>query len=227
MEFNQSLPPSPSALTQVSLGLSVQQRPIVGYYAGAALAAPLEWLWVGAFHGDEPQSALLLDALLTQLTLPPNVLVIPIFNPDGLAQGTRVNANGVDLNRNYPTQTFDAVSNVGTHYFGGHTPASEPETQAMIALIERYQPKGIVSVHTPYRFINYDGPAEHWAQVLQQHTGYPIEPDMGYPTPGSFGNWAGVERGIPVITLELPDNEPMATIISTQLPAFQALLAAA
>jgi protein MpaA len=38
---------------------------------------------------------------------------------------------------------------------------------------------------------------------------YPVEASIGYPTPGSFGNWAGVERGIPVLTVELPEGERM------------------
>jgi murein peptide amidase A len=204
------------------LGQSVQGRPIVGYGA-ACVPTPLQWLWVGGFHGDEPQSVVMLDRFLIEMPLPDTVLVIPCLNVDGLAAQTRVNANQVDLNRNYPTNNFE-VQGKGTPYFGGNTPASEPETQLMIDLIERLQPQGIVTVHTPYQVVNYDGPAEQWATILSQYTGYPVEASIGYPTPGSFGSWAGIERHIPVITLELPDNEPVDHIVKTNLPAFQALL---
>jgi protein MpaA len=45
------------------------------------------------------------------------------------------------------------------------------------------------------------------AELLAKYNGYPVTGDIGYPTPGSFGTWAGVEAGIPVITLELPRGE--------------------
>jgi protein MpaA len=34
--------------------------------------------------------------------------------------------------------------------------------------------------------------------------GWPARGDIGYPTPGSLGSWLGVDRGLPVLTLELP-----------------------
>ena len=52
--------------------------------------------------------------------------------------------------------------------------------------------------------MNFDGPAEDLAQALSQENGYKVEPSIGYPTPGSFGTYAGIERKIPTITLELP-----------------------
>jgi murein peptide amidase A len=217
-----NLDSTPYQLHQHVLGYSVQNRPIVGY-GPYPLPTAIRWLWVGGFHGDEPQSVCLLDQCLVTLTRLESVLVIPCLNVDGLAAQTRVNANHVDLNRNYPTQNFE-VQGENTPYYGGVSPASEPETRLMIDIIAQYQPQGIVSVHTPYRVVNYDGPAEPWARMISQHTGYPMEASIGYPTPGSFGSWAGIERHIPTITLELPDNEPLDTIISVNLPAFQALL---
>jgi murein peptide amidase A len=211
-----------TALMQHYLGQTVLGRPVVGFSSGSSLTA-LRWLWVGGFHGDEPQSVLLLDALLTRLPLPADVLVIPCLNLDGLAAQTRVNANQVDLNRNYPTANFE-IQGQDTPYYGGTTPASEPETRLMIDLIAQTRPQGIVSVHTPYRFVNFDGPADHWATVYSQHSGYPVEPSMGYPTPGSFGTWAGLENNIPVLTVELPDNDPLEKLTADNLPAFQALL---
>ena len=209
-------------LTQHILGHSVQGRPIVAF-GPATLPDHLHWLWVGGFHGDEPQSVNLLDAVLTQLSLPNDVLVIPCLNIDGLAAQTRVNANGVDLNRNYPTANFE-VQGQDTPYYGGLTPGSEPETRLLMRLIEQTRPQGLVSVHTPYRFVNFDGPADHWATLYSQHSGYPVEPSMGYPTPGSFGTWAGLESQIPLLTVELPDNDPLDKLIIDNLPAFQALI---
>ena len=52
--------------------------------------------------------------------------------------------------------------------------------------------------------VNYDGPGLRLAEKMAVYNGYPVRGDIGYPTPGSFGNYAGVEKRIPTITLELP-----------------------
>ena len=71
-------------------------------------------------------------------------------------------------------------------------------------LVEQHKPDRIVSIHAPLEVVNYDGPARALAERMSVHNGYPVSGDIGYPTPGSFGNYAGVERNIPTITLELP-----------------------
>ena len=93
-------------------------------------------------------------------------------------------------------------------YYGGEKPASEIETKFLIEVIERYSPKAILSFHAPYKVVNYDGDenAKELALRISDIIGYPIEENIGYPTPGSFGTWAGIERKIPVITLELDEN---------------------
>jgi protein MpaA len=73
-----------------------------------------------------------------------------------------------------------------------------------MALIDQFEPTRIVSVHIPLETVNYDGPARTLAERMAHHNGYPVKADIGYPTPGSFGTYAGKERGLPVITLELP-----------------------
>ncbi len=206
----------------VTIGLSVQDRPLrmtllktVNY----PQQAPLQALFVGAFHGDEAISERFLMRWLNNIehhslkTRPFYLAVLPCLNPDGVAAGSRVNANKVDINRNWPTRNWrENTEKPGSPYFGGSAPASEPETQALMRLIEQLQPRVIVSIHSPYRVVNYDGPLPdtlHLAEAMAAHNGYPVTASIGYPTPGSFGNWAGLERHIPTITLELPDlNEP-------------------
>ncbi len=143
------------------------------------------------------------------------VVAIPCVNPDGLALNTRQNANGVDLNRNFPTANWGQATDVaekalGHPYYGGPRAGSESETQWLMTILETYQHKAILSVHTPYRVVNWDGPpqAQSLAEAVGAITGYPVTHDIGYPTPGSFGTYVGVERGIPVITLELPEELP-------------------
>jgi hypothetical protein len=62
----------------------------------------------------------------------------------------------------------------------------------------------VVSIHSGLRCNNFDGPGASMAAVLAAHNGYPVQSTVGYPTPGSFGSWAGIDQGIAVATLELP-----------------------
>lgn len=142
-----------------------------------------------------------------------NLLFIPCLNPDGLQNNTRVNANGVDLNRNFPTKNFGQDgSEAGENpenYFGGKTPVSEIETRFVIDIIEKYKPRMVLTLHAPYKIVNYDGPAQNIAQKISDIINYPVEASIGYPTPGSFGTYCGVERNIPTITLELDETCPV------------------
>lgn len=172
-------------------------------------------LIIGVFHGDEPQGKYLIEKYLSQRIYPQkegnnNLIFIPCLNPDGMQNNTRINANRVDLNRNFPTKNWgqdgsDAGENP-KDYYGGKAPASEIETQFVIDIIEKYQLKLILTLHAPYKIVNYDGPAHDIAQKISEIINYPVEPSIGYPTPGSFGTYCGVERNIPTITLELDEE---------------------
>lgn len=166
---------------------------------------------LGAFHGNEPTSADVARELIRHLRSNPHayqgrrVAIVPTVNPDGLALGTRANADGVDLNRNFPASNFPADPPRG--FEGGPYPVSERETLAVLTAVRELQPAKIVSIHSIRRGEhgnNYDGPARALAVEMGRHNGYPLLPSMGYPTPGSFGVWAGVDRRIPTVTLELP-----------------------
>ncbi|MBO6257469.1 DUF2817 domain-containing protein [bacterium] len=151
-----------------------------------------------------------------------NLLLIPCLNPDGMQNNTRTNANGVDLNRNFPTKNWgedtSAAGDNPQDYYGGKSAGSEIETQFVIDIIEKYQPKLILTLHAPYKIVNYDGPAQDIAQKVSDIIGYPVEPSIGYPTPGSFGTYCGVERNIPTITLELDEKIPVETL---EQPVFE------
>ena len=67
--------------------------------------------------------------------------------------------------------------------------------------------------------INVNGHCAAQAEVLRDITGYPIEQDIGYPTPGSLGTYAGMERNIPTITYELRKGAPLATLLPLHLKA--------
>ncbi|MFA5507206.1 MAG: M14 family murein peptide amidase A [Vulcanimicrobiota bacterium] len=188
------------------LGFSVQGRSIQADLLGAGSQTVL---FFGVFHGEEPESAEVVQKLVEHLEKHPElfkdrrVVLVPVVNPDGLAVGQRKNARGVDLNRNFPTANWSPEGKE-TDYWGGPEPASEPETRLVMELLENFKPDRIVSVHCPYRCVNYDGPGRKLAEAMAAQNGYPVEPSIGYPTPGSFGSYAGIEKRIATITLELP-----------------------
>ncbi len=186
-------------------------------------------LIIGVFHGDEPQGKHLIEEYLKTHS-PSSLLFIPCLNPDGLSKNTRTNSNGVDLNRNFPTQNWGknegdnaTCDDCTTAYYGGKSPASEIETQFVINVIEKYSPKLILTIHAPYKVVNYDGPAKEIAEKISDIIDYPAEGSIGYPTPGSFGTYCGVERNIPTITLELDEEVPLETIYPKMFEIFEEL----
>jgi protein MpaA len=190
-------------------------------YGRSQLGIPLEvWMPRGAcsmlifagIHGEEPETTYALSRALRLLAVrPTDAAVVLAANPDGLVRGTRGNARGVDLNRNFPTRdwragtvthrsTIEDPSDVllGT---GAHG-ASEPETEALISLVARLTPDVVIALHAPLACID-DARMSPLGQRLAARTGMPLVRDIGYATPGSFGTWGG-EQGIPVITYEFP-----------------------
>ncbi|MDD3435630.1 MAG: DUF2817 domain-containing protein [Candidatus Gastranaerophilales bacterium] len=141
------------------------------------------------------------------------LLFIPCLNPDGLELNTRTNANEVDINRNFPTKNW-VREPFASEYFGGENSASEIETKFVMEVISEFSPDIILTLHAPYKVVNYDGPAEKIAKDISAIINYPVESDIGYSTPGSFGNYAGIERNIPTITLELDEEIDVKELIT-------------
>jgi protein MpaA len=131
----------------VVVGHSVKGRAIVAYERGDR-SAPVT-LVVGVIHGSEPAGLAVIRRLRT-MPLPPHVhlWLIPTVNPDGLAAGTRQNAHGVDLNRNWSADwKRNGVPWDG--YYAGPRPMSEPENRAMRAFILRVKPALTIWYHQP------------------------------------------------------------------------------
>ncbi|MEI7473978.1 MAG: M14 family murein peptide amidase A [bacterium] len=172
----------------------------------------LNILFIGVFHGDEPEGFFLINKFIdfisenNSFNFKNNLYFIPQLNPDGKELNQRTNINGVDLNRNFPTKNWE-LSTEKDNYYSGESPASEIETQFMADVIEEINPDIILSIHNPYKIVNFDGPAKQIAEEISKITDYPVQDDIGYPTPGSFGTYCGIERNIKTITLELPDNQ--------------------
>ena len=158
---------------------------------------------IGCFHGDEPQGKYLIEEYL-KTKENTNLFFIPCLNEYGYEHGVRTNSNGVDLNRNFPAKNW--ILSEKDNFYGGEKPASEEETKFLINIIEKNNPKLVLTLHAPYKVVNYDGDARELAEKISSITGYPVEESIGYSTPGSFGTWAGIEKQIPVITLELDED---------------------
>lgn len=165
-------------------------------------------LIVGGVHGDEIEGVQLTQNLISYLKqqkLPPklSVFIIPVFNQDGFHKNDRCNSRGVDLNRNMPTNDWDPIAHK-VRYNPGPYAGSEIETQLMIDLIATLKPLFIISNHSyEIAMINTNGDCKILAEAMHSINGLPIKDHIGYPTPGSLGIYAGIERKIPTITLEL------------------------
>ena len=162
-----------------------------------------EILVIGCFHGDEPQGKFLIEEYL-KVNQDSKLCFVPCLNSYGVQHNIRTNENGVDLNRNFPTKNW--VLGEKDAYYGGDSPASEIQTKFIIELIQKYPFKAILSLHAPYKVVNYDGDGRNLANKISEIINYPVEESIGYPTPGSFGTWAGIEQNIPTITLELDEK---------------------
>ena len=182
-----------------TVGTSVQGRSIQAWSRGNGSQRVM---YLGCIHGDEYASRQLLEKLMQDIDRHPEMLagkrvvVVPVANPDGYAMGSRTNGHGVDLNRNFPT----------TNYRGGldhgMSGSSEPETRALCRLIREEQPDVIVTLHSPLECVDYDGPAMGLANRMARRCGLPVK-QLG-ARPGSLGSYAGLERRIATVTVELP-----------------------
>ena len=196
----------------LTLGRSVEGRPIDAYARGDG-DGPLI-LVLGGVHGDEPKGVLIARRLIDHLDAEPPAggdtrwLIVPVVNPDGYELRRRRNARKVDINRNFPTANWSETSKRSRMY-GGNEPASEPETRAVMSAVEHSCPAAIIAVHSigeHKHCNNYDGPGQAMAEIMQSHNAYPVHSSIGYATPGSLGTWAGIERNMPTVTLELPSH---------------------
>lgn len=177
----------------------------------------LKVLLLGGIHGDEQTASSVVFKWLALMQK--NGVqefqwkVAPIVNPDGLlaAKPKRVNARGVDLNRNFPTPNWqqDAprywakTTGSDPRRYPGKTPISEPESRWVFDTIEKFKPDVIISVHAPFGVLDLDGPAnppKSFGRLWYNRVGV---------YPGSLGNYSGVHKNIPVVTIELPNATTM------------------
>ena len=207
---NVKAPLCEAAKLKPTVGRSVQGRTL--YYRDVvAPEAQIRVLVIGAIHGDELSSAALaLHWIQNAVETPSNAhwRFIPALNPDGLMKrpASRMNANGVDLNRNFPTpnwerdakEYWEKRTRKDPRRWPGPKPLSEPESRYFYDEMERFQPDMIVSIHAPYGVLDFDGPGTPPPKLGRLYL------DQVGIYPGSLGNYGGVHKGMPVVTIELP-----------------------
>jgi predicted deacylase len=147
------------------IGYSVQGRPIRAWHLGNP-ASSVKAVFIAAMHGNEPKpSAILRDLRDGRRIKGADIWVVPTMNPDGRILDTRKNADGVDLNRNFPVHW---IAQTGP-YDSGPAPASEPETQAMMAFLTEIRPRFVVSFHQPLHGVDMTNGRKAHRLALRLH----------------------------------------------------------
>ncbi len=202
------------------VGRSVEGRAITARRFGAG---PRALLLVGGIHGGwEANTVTLIEELIAHFeanpadVLPGMALVLlPAANPDGLARGRsaegRFNANGVDLNRNWGCNWSAQAVWRDQPVSAGPRPFSEPETQALAALVRQLQPAAVLFYHSAASGVfagrcNGDHGSALLAQVLGEAAGYSYgQPFSAYRVTGTAPSWVD-GQGIPAADVELQSS---------------------
>ncbi|HEY2480026.1 MAG TPA: M14 family zinc carboxypeptidase [Solirubrobacterales bacterium] len=204
------------------LGTSVRGRPIVVLLLGDLDAArPL--LVVGAIHGDEPAGIAIAGDLRSDPPPRSGLLVtIPDLNPDGAAAGTRQNARGVDLNRNFPWR-WRQLGRLGDPEYSGPHPLSEPESRLAHRLILRRRPQITIWFHQPLALVDESGGNRRVEALLARLMRLPLRRLTRYP--GSAASWQ--DHRLPDTTamvVELPPGKPSPRLVERDSDAIRTLL---
>jgi protein MpaA len=202
------------------IGHSVAHRPLRLVRIGSASAAR-RVLIVGCIHGSERAGLAVTRALRGVVPAAgTQLLVLDELNPDGCARGTRGNAHGVDLNRNFPW----GWRRQGGVYASGAGPASEPETRAAMALIARERPAVTIWFHQHMNLVD-DTRGSDPAIIRRYARSAHMRVRRLAPLPGTATRWQN--HGLAQTTafvVELPAGALSAAAVRRQVAAVRTTL---
>ena len=205
-------------------GSSSQGLPILSYDFGSE--GPSVLILAGV-HGDEPEGNYIALALLKKwiknFPYKLRLTLVPCFNIEGSLLCQRTNANKVDLNRNLPTKDWSEKYEK-ERYCPGPSACSETENKALVEWIKNNDPCFVITLHSWNPLINTNGNCQPEADILAEATGYKVSDYIGYPTPGSLGDYCGKERDIPVITYEAARGGTVKEALELHAPAIEKAL---
>lgn len=174
-------------------------------------------LVIGGIHGNEPASPPTVRSFVeARYGDDVAVWLVPALNPDGVAAGTRWNANGVDLNRNF---SWDWRASDG-----GPSPLSEPEAAVIADFIRAELPDLVIWVHQPYGYVGSVGPtARELESAWSAGSGLPTR--SGVTQHGGGETWTAFDTELPAMLIEIDTWAATPEIVEAQRNGLQALLA--
>jgi protein MpaA len=188
------------------LGRSVQGR-VIRAYELRAQHPRVNVVVVGCIHGNEPAGIQVVARLARGHVVANAALwLIPSINPDGRRGGTRQNAHGVDLNRNFNWQ-WRPLGPPGTQQYAGPRALSEPESRVAHRLIARLRPAVTIWFHQPLGVVDESGGSIAVERRFAQLAHLPLRRLTRYP--GSAASWQNHRlSGTSAFVVELPPGTP-------------------
>jgi murein peptide amidase A len=195
----------------MTIGHSVRHRPLVALEIGDPRQRH-RILVIGCIHGNEP-AGIAIAWRLIRATPPTHTTlwVIPDLNPDGVAAHTRQNADGVDLNRNFPWR-WRPLDMPGGPQYSGPKPLSEPESRAAARLILRVRPQITIWFHQPLGLVDLSGGDPRVERRFARLVAVPVRELTRYP--GSAASWSNARLpGSTAFVVELPPGRLNPTAV--------------
>jgi protein MpaA len=206
-------------LAALPIGHSVDGRAITPVVLGSPAAAH-RVLVVGCIHGNETAGIAIVQQLLKAgAPAGTEIVAVTSVNPDGCARGTRQNAHGVDLNRNFPSN-WARIGRRGSFQWSGPHPLSEPESRYTVKLVEQLKPQITIWFHQHQGFVRAWGQSIPTARRFAHLAAYPYQ-SVRWPF-GTASNWQNHRfPGTASFVVELPAGPVPASRIGIWVRAIR------